>query len=615
MLLLRLSSLVHRIRCDLLSCSVECEDHQTSHAYGGTNMDISVLQSKLCACDMSHVKLLVENGSRELFELFHGTSIGKLTLQTTADVLEAADLLPTLISLEKLYIWGTFNDRCAIQLPPTLQILSMQGIECSTEWLGSVLIKLSSLLHQVQCVLINGAVRTIYEEDGHEVTMSSVQCEFLSCDMSHVELYVGNCSRDLYELLRGSSIGALTLLTTDDVSLAADILPTLNNLNKLNIRGTFNDSCAIQLPQKLQFLSLQRVESSTEWLGSLLIKLSSLQHPVECHLLDIAVNTSYTTDGQDTVLSVARSELMSCDMSHVGLDVRNGSRDLYELLRGTSIGILALRSTDDVSLAADILHTVNNLEKLYIWVTFKDRCAIQLPPKLQVLSIKEGECSTEWLGSLLIKLSSLQHPVECQLLDIALNTIYKEEQDTALSVAQSELLSCDMSHVKLYVGNGSRDLYELLRETSIGILALRTTDDVSLAAGILPTLYNLEKLYICGTLKDRCAIQLPPTLQYLSLQRVECSTEWIGSLLIKLSSLQHQVECDLFDIAVNKRYAEAEQDTALPVARSELLSCDMSHVTLFVRNGSRVVYELLRGALTLAMSDDVSLAADTLTKL
>ncbi|XP_052238739.1 uncharacterized protein LOC127850050 isoform X2 [Dreissena polymorpha] len=494
MLLLRLSSLVRRIRCDLLSCSVASEDHQTSHAYDGTHTDISVLQRELCACDLSNVKLLVENGNRKLFDLLHGTRIGALTLVTSDDVSFAADILHTLCKLEKLNIWGTITDLCAIQLPPMLQVLSLHRVICSTEWLGSLLIQLSSLQYQVECVLIDNAVNTSYEADGQDTVLSVARSKLLSCDMSHVELGVGNGSSDLYELLRGTSIGAFTLATSDDVSLAADILPTLNNLKKLNILGTFKDRCAIQLPPKLQVLSLQRVICSTEWLGSLLIQLSSLQYQVECVLIDNAVNTSYEADGQDTVLSVARSKLLSCDMSHVELGVSNGSRDLYEQLRGTSIGALTLATSDDVSLAADILPTLNNLKKLNILGTFKDRCAIQLPPKLQVLSMQEGECSTEWLGSLFIQLSSLQHQVDCNFFDIAVNTSYAADgQDTALSVARRELLSCDMSHVTLYASNGSSDLYELLRGTSIGALTLATSDDVSLAADILPTLNNLKK--------------------------------------------------------------------------------------------------------------------------
>ncbi|KAH3782746.1 uncharacterized protein LOC127841092 [Dreissena polymorpha] len=618
-LLVRLSSLDRHIRCDLRDCYVESDNHKTNSAYDGGNMDILVVRRDLLSCDMSRIELFVENGSRALYELLRGTSIGILALITSNDVSFAADILPTLSKLEKLYIWGTYKDRCALQLPPTLQCLSLQEVECSTEWLGGLFIKLSSLQHQVEYNLGNVAVNIGVTEDGPDLTMLAVQRELLSCDMSQVELYIENVSRDLYELLRGTSIGILTLRTTDDVSLAADILPTLSKLEKVYISGTFKDRCAIQLPRTLQCLSLQKVECSAEWLGGLLIKLFLLQHQVECVLCDCSVSKIDTEDGPDATMLAVQRELLSCDMSQVQLYIQNGSRDLYELLCDTSIGVLELATTDDVSIAADILPIFSKLKKLVLWGTLNDRCDIELPRTLQFLSLQEVECSAEWLGGLLIKLSSLQHQVEFHLCDVALNISDTEDGLDATVLAVQRVLTCDMSHVKLYIQNGSRDLYELLCDTSIGVLELATTDDVSIAADILSTLSKLRKLYIWGTFKDRCAIQLPRTLQCLSLKKVECSAEWLGGLLIKLNYLNHHVACVLCDCAVSKSDTKYGLNVTMLTVQRELLSIDMSRITLIVRNGSRELYELLRGTsietLSLRATDDVSLAADILPTL
>ncbi|XP_052259591.1 uncharacterized protein LOC127863953 isoform X2 [Dreissena polymorpha] len=460
---------------------------------------MSDVHSELLSCDMSRIKLIVENGNRDLYELLRGTSIEILELTTTDDVSLAADILPTLSKLETLNICGTFKDRGCVQFPPMLKRLNLCEVKCSTEWFGSLLIKLASLHHQVKCYLFDAAVNNRYTEDGLVVSMSDVHSELLSCDMSRIKLIVENGNRDLYELLRGTSIEILELTTTDDVSLAADILPTLSKLETLNICGTFKDRGCVQFPPMLKRLNLCEVKCSTEWFGSLLIKLASLHHQVRCYLLDADVNNRYTEDGLVVSMSDVHSELLSCDMSRIDLLVRNGSRDLYELLRGTSIGILSFETTDDVSLAADILPTLSKLETLHIRWTFKDRGCVQLPPTLKRLTLSKVKCSTEWFGSLLIKLASLQHRVQCFLFDAVVNNRYAEDGlDVSMSDVQSELFTCDMSRIYLFVENGNTDLYGLLRGTSIGNITINTTDDIALAADVLPTQTKLESKGCCA---------------------------------------------------------------------------------------------------------------------
>ncbi|KAH3811116.1 hypothetical protein DPMN_139521 [Dreissena polymorpha] len=113
------------------------------------------------------------------------------------------------------------------------------------------------------------------------------------------------------------------------------------------------------------------------------------------------------------------------------------------------------------------------------------------------------------------------------------------------------MLSFDMSNMTIFVKNGSVELFEILRDTNIGTLNLFTTADcVSLASKMMYTLKKLKKLILWGTYSGRCTLQLPETLQYVSLQKVECSAEWMCTLLIALSSLDHFVECELWDVVL-----------------------------------------------------------------
>ncbi|KAH3770861.1 hypothetical protein DPMN_172158 [Dreissena polymorpha] len=123
--------------------------------------------------------------------------------------------------------------------------------------------------------------------------------------------------------------------------------------------------------------------------------------------------------GADSTVFVSdlRSNLLSCDMSNIEILVENGSKGLFEIFRDTSIKILGLRNDDCVSQTLDILPTLIKLEKILLYGTYFGDCALQLPASLQCISLQTGECSSEWLYSLLIKLSALGHPVECELLN------------------------------------------------------------------------------------------------------------------------------------------------------------------------------------------------------
>ncbi|KAH3699484.1 hypothetical protein DPMN_074440 [Dreissena polymorpha] len=75
-----------------------------------------------------------------------------------------------------------------------------------------------------------------------------------------------------------------------------------------------------------------------------------------------------------------------------------------------------------------------------------------------------------------------------------------------------------MSKSELIVNTGSKELFAIFRETSIGILSLRNADCVLQSSDILPTLSKLDKLYLRGTYTGHCALKLPASLQCISLQ-------------------------------------------------------------------------------------------------
>ncbi|KAH3802590.1 hypothetical protein DPMN_156268 [Dreissena polymorpha] len=176
------------------------------------------------------------------------------------------------------------------------------------------------------------------------------------------------------------------------------------------------------MPALLKNVILRRCECSSEWLCSLLITLSTSDHPVECELSDVELQPCEEARGDEYHIHVSdlRSELVSRDLSYVGIIVRNGSLELMEILRDTSIGKLDLSSADCASLASEILHTLNKLTTLYLNGTYTGRCNLRLPASLQCISLLVVEYTYEWLCSSLITLSTLDHPVECELRDVVL---------------------------------------------------------------------------------------------------------------------------------------------------------------------------------------------------
>ncbi|KAH3753234.1 hypothetical protein DPMN_187868 [Dreissena polymorpha] len=403
-LLINLFALRHPVKCEFRSFVVQsCEGDFCADS----NIQVSDLRSQLLECDMSNIEILVENGNKELFEIFLDTSIGILSLRTADSVVQASDILPTLIKLKNLYLRGISVVHCDLHLPASLHCISLQTGECSSEWLYSLLIKLSALDHPVKLELQSFVVQS-REEDlaaDSNIHVSDHRSKLLECDMSNIEILVENGRKELFEIFRDTTIGILSLRTADSVSHLSDILPTLIKLKKLYLRGISVGHCDLQLPASLHYISFQTGECFSEWLCSLLIKLSALDHPVKFELCSFVVKSRGEYLGADSNihLSDLRSKVLACDMSNIEILVENGRKELFEIFRDTSIGILSLR-TASVTQLSDILPTLIQLKNLYLRGIFVGHCDLKLPASLHCISLQTGECSSEWLCSLLINL-------------------------------------------------------------------------------------------------------------------------------------------------------------------------------------------------------------------
>ncbi|XP_052284100.1 uncharacterized protein LOC127880767 isoform X2 [Dreissena polymorpha] len=447
--------------------------------------------------------------------------------------------------------------RCELNLPDSLQCVSLQKVEFSSEWLYGLLITLSLLDHPVTCEMLDVVLQSTEQSnlDESHIPVSDLRSKLCSSDMSNIKILVENGNMGLFELLRETSTRILDLRTAECASLASTIIHTLNKLTKLYLWGTYMGRCELNLPDSLQCVSLQKVEFSSEWLYGLLITLSLLDHPVTCEMWDVVLQSTEQSNLDESHIPVSdlRSKLCSSDMSNIAILVENGNMGLFELLRETSTRILDLRTAECASFASAILHTFNKLTKLYLNGTYMGRCQLNLPDSLQCIRLQKVECSSEWLYGLLITLSLLDHPVTCEMLDVVLQSTEQsilDESHIPVSDLRSKLCSSDMSNIKILVENGNMGLFELLRETSTRILDLRTAECASLASAILHTFNKLTKLYLCGTYMGRCELNLPDSLQFISLQKVECSSEWLYGLLITLSLLDHPVTCEMWDVVL-----------------------------------------------------------------
>ncbi|KAH3825531.1 hypothetical protein DPMN_127409 [Dreissena polymorpha] len=615
--MIALSSFDHSVACELLDVVLQpnagaCGDDSQAR--------VSDLRSEVMSHDMSEIEIFVQTGSVELFEIFQGTNIGILKLKTVECALLESTILHSLKKLTKLVLLGTYSERCTLQLPETLQCISLQEVECTAEWLCSLLIALSLLDHSVACELWDVVLEPSAGAcgDDFQARVSELRSEIMSHDMSEIEIFVETDSVELFEIFRGTNIGILKLETSECALLESTILHSLKKLTKLYLWGTYSERCTLRLPESLQCISLQEVDCTAEWLCSLLIALSSLDHSVVCELLDVVLhpNVDACEGDSQTNSTDLRSELLSLDMSNMTVEVRNGSGELFEIFRGTHIGILKLTTAECASLVSKIMYTLKKLTGLYLWGTYSERCTLQLPATLRTISLQKIECSAEWLCSLLIALSSLEHSVVCILWGVVLQSsgdACGDDCKARIPDLRSEIMSHDMSEIEICVETGSVELFEIFRDTNIRILTLQNADCALLESTIIHSLRQLTKLYLRGTYSERCTLQLPASLQCVSLEEVECSAEWLRGLLTALSSLDHYVACELWDVVLEPCEDARGDDCQTHVSdlRPYILSCDMSLIKIFVKNGSGELFEIFRGTnigiLTLNTADCASL--------
>ncbi|KAH3753115.1 hypothetical protein DPMN_187745 [Dreissena polymorpha] len=88
------------------------------------------------------------------------------------------------------------------------------------------------------------------------------------------------------------------------------------------------------------------------------------------------------------------------------------------------------------------------------------RCDLQMPSSLKRISLQTGECSSEWLCSLLIKLCALDHHIEYELCNFVVQSRGEDcdaNSNIHVSELRSELLACDMSNIKILVKMGARN--------------------------------------------------------------------------------------------------------------------------------------------------------------
>ncbi|KAH3750055.1 hypothetical protein DPMN_184571 [Dreissena polymorpha] len=101
-------------------------------------------------------------------------------------------------------------------------------------------------------------------------------------------------------------------------------------------------------------------------------------------------------------------------------------------------------------------------------------------------------------------------------------------------------------------------------------------------------------LCLVGTCTGQCGLKLPFSLQCIILEDVECSSEWLCSLLITLSSFDHHVTCKLFDVVLQSSgYTLGDEShTHVSDLRSEIMSHDMSKIEIMVTNGSKELFQI-----------------------
>ncbi|KAH3811308.1 hypothetical protein DPMN_139718 [Dreissena polymorpha] len=484
--------------------------------------------SDLKSYDMSKITLHVKVGSSELFEMFRDTSIPVLSLGTAAAATNASEIRPTLCKLEKLYLWGSYMGRFDLQLPISLKTLTFGDGCCSTEWLCSLTISLSSKGNPIWCKLYDFELLSSGTVDTYslQIQPSDQISNLMSCDMSNIMLHVKAGSSELFEMFRDSSIHTLSLGTAAAATNASDILQTLCKLKILRLRGSYIGRFDLQLPVSLQRIVFEAY-CSREWLCSLMITLSSI-------LIGIVDTHSSQIQPSEQI-----SNLLSCDMSNISLRVKVGSSELFEMFHDTNIRTLSLGTAAAASHASEILPTLRKLDNLLFYNGFSmDRFDFTLSPYVQLFSLQESTCSSELLRSLVIKLSNLKRSVRFYLRECVVLANEKSNQ----CYSDSSVYQCGyLSQVKFEIMKDSLGLYKTLPALSITSLNITKIEHADRLSRTLPLLTHLEQLRIC--LNDNIEINLPGSINYVYMIFKSISSSYLRQVVQNLLSLGRRIKC------------------------------------------------------------------------
>ncbi|KAH3754157.1 hypothetical protein DPMN_188820 [Dreissena polymorpha] len=572
-----------------------CEDDSKNN--------LSEMKSELVLRDWSKITLTVSIDNIELLDILHGLSISVLYIKNFKEkcVTLESGFLTSLGTLNKLILEGYFIDPCEFRMPHSLTQIILMKCECSANWLCNLLMEISSFDHNVQCVLNDFVLQSYEEQNKYTSKIGASRSNMLSCNISNILLCVINCSIELFEIFRETNILNLSLCTPKTFALASEILPTLRYLSMLYLKGScYTGQCTVQVPSSLRVVSLMAIECETEWLCSLLIRLSSLGQRIECEITAMTLHKSVESRTTDRSVDtrVFRTKLLSCNMTNIAISVTNGSTDLFEILRNTSIARLLLRQAGEMLLTSNILTTLNNLNSLFFIETYMGRCNLKLPSKLRIIHLSNCKCSTDWLSRFLLTIASLGHPVTCNLTDLIFQNdfVYADACKTDSQVHDSNFRSkaLAISNINIIVMNGKIELYEILRDSNIEKMNLETADDVSLAANILPSLRKLKYLRLSGFYKGQCNFQLPISLEVIVIDKVKFTTVWLSSLFETISSFDHAVFLNLYDFELHPNEDACEMYMHVQTAdvQSEM-SCDLTNVSLFVTQGSIELFKML----------------------
>ncbi|KAH3826671.1 hypothetical protein DPMN_128580 [Dreissena polymorpha] len=416
-------------------------------------------QSKHC------IERLKMSGSRGIVSALPNRNLKQLTLIGNIDVTLFSELLPSFINLTFLRIEECdFNKD--IYPPPSVEYLCLLKSRCSVEFVGRLLVHLAPLMHTVRLNL-----GEVYKTANHDLYIKEMRQRVSSCDISKINLCFGKDVAEPFELLNASNLESITFETADVFLLASDRLHSLNKIKIIRLFRTYIGSFKTQLSTRLQ--QIEYCKLYLEKFYSLLSTLSSFDHPVRCELRDVVLQSSKETCVDDLQKNVSdlRSKIRSHDMSNIEIIVYICSIELFEILHGSSIGVLGLGTTECASLASGMLHTLNRLADLHLRGTFTGRCDLRLPDSIQRIFLQDSECSSEWLCSLLITLSSLDHHVKCVMWGVVFHPSEENRQDESQTDI-SDFRSLNLSNIKIRIHKVSTELLETLGDTNIEIRQL-----------------------------------------------------------------------------------------------------------------------------------------------